>query len=141
MLGTLARGYNSLPYIYTSPFIYFTLNWLGITLKSQNVSLSTYHGIFSIGKKHLYWFWGIIYCWEFFSINSIINISSFFQMKKNLKILVELIFSQMWNLVKQLVQIFFSQVKNSYKLRWLVCFKFDFFGEFSSILFTEWEMS
>lgn len=41
-------------------------------------------------------------------------------MKKNLKILVELVFSQMWNLAKQLVQFIFSQMKNSYKLRLII---------------------
>jgi hypothetical protein len=85
-------------------------------------------------KKHFYWFWGIIYCWVFFSIFSIINtFIFFFKWKKNLKILVELVFSQMWNLVKQLVQIFFHKWKILTNLGWLFSFKFDFFGEFNSI--------
>jgi len=41
-------------------------------------------------------------------------------MKKNLKILVELVFSQMWNLAKQLVLFIFSKMKNSYKLRLII---------------------
>jgi len=77
MLGTLARGYNSLPYIYTSPFIHFTLNSLGITLKSQNVSLSMYHGIFSIGKNTFIDF-EELFIVEFFSLFILSSILSLF---------------------------------------------------------------